>query len=290
MSSACGTRTTTPYSSSSSGLALSGLRRTGCPSTRCRSTPIGRHPTDGTDGSGTQPCFPTRVRSCDWTRSHGIDITLNVHSSIADNDPKLAAAQRIAGGGTFAPSSCTGGPCKVWDWSAVAQAESNFALQQTFPATGSGVLVAGLVLRRVGRGHARADSRLLDRPSLRRRRWSTRVSGDSYWPASARPTTTRSGLPGRAVVRPHVRHRLHRRCVGHLEHLGPGGVAHPDEATIGQPYVSDDIGSFLGRAGSRAPGSGRSLRPLGAVRNLPARPAAALSPMGIDCPGSIPNR
>jgi len=39
------------------------------------------------------------------------------------------------------------------------------------------------------------------------------------------------------VVRPHVGDRLHRRRLGYLEHARPGG---------GEPYVSDDIGSYLG--------------------------------------------
>ncbi len=36
-----------------------------------------------------------------------------------------------------------------------------------------------------------------------------------------------AGVPGRTVVRPHLGHRLHRRCLGNLEHPGPGGGAHP---------------------------------------------------------------
>ena len=64
----------------------------------------------------------------------------------------------------------------------------------------------------------------------------------------------------------------------------------PDEATIGEPYVSDDIGSYPGRARAHDPRSARSLRPVGAIRNLPAHPAAALRPTGNACPGSTPNR
>ena len=78
-------------------------------------------------------------------RAHGIDVTLNIHSSIADNDPKLPTAERVAGD-TLASSTCSAGPCKVWDWSSVAQAESNFSLQQSFRAPGGVLLVAGLVL------------------------------------------------------------------------------------------------------------------------------------------------
>ena len=53
-------------------------------------------------------------------------------------------------------STCTTGPCKVWDWSSIPQAESNFALQQSFQQQGVSLLVAGLVLRRLDRLHTRA--------------------------------------------------------------------------------------------------------------------------------------
>ena len=51
----------------------------------------------------------------------------------------------------------------------------------------------------------------------------------------------------------------------------------PDEATIGEPYVSSDIGSYLGppptQVGRR---SRRPLRQVGATRDLPADPPAPL--------------
>ena len=62
-------------------------------------------------------------------------MTLNIHSSIEDNDPKLPETERLAGH-TLATSTCTYGSCKVWDWSSIPQAESNFALQQSFQHQG----------------------------------------------------------------------------------------------------------------------------------------------------------
>ena len=41
--------------------------------------------------------FPSPTAFLNWARSHGIDVTLNIHSSIDDNDPKLPEAERIAG-------------------------------------------------------------------------------------------------------------------------------------------------------------------------------------------------
>jgi hypothetical protein len=104
-----------------------------------------------------------------------------------------------------------------------------------------------------------------------------RASGASSWPASEASNGEPGGVPGGAVVRSHLGHRLHRRRLGHLEHPGPEVALTPDEASIGEPYVSDDIGSYLGppptQSGRR---SARPLRPMGAVRDLPADPAAPL--------------
>ena len=41
--------------------------------------------------------FPHPADFLQWARSNGIDVTLNIHSSIADDDPKLPAAQSVAG-------------------------------------------------------------------------------------------------------------------------------------------------------------------------------------------------
>ncbi|MGH9029788.1 MAG: TIM-barrel domain-containing protein [Acidimicrobiales bacterium] len=86
--------------------------------------------------------FPSPSSFLSWARSHGIDVTLNIHSSIDDDDPKLPEAERIAGN-SLASSVCTNGNtnetnqnCKVWDWSSIPQAESNFAIQQGFQHQG----------------------------------------------------------------------------------------------------------------------------------------------------------
>ena len=94
-----------------------------------------KSPNDWNGWEWNRKLFPSPSSFLKWAQSHGIDVTLNIHSSIEDNDPKLPATERIAGH-TLASSSCTNGRCKVWDWSSVAQAESNFALQQSFQRQG----------------------------------------------------------------------------------------------------------------------------------------------------------
>src|SRR5258708_10225961 len=60
-----------------------------------------------------------------FAKSQGIDVTLNVHASIADNDPQLAATQALAGGAPTA-HTCFTRPCQTFDRSQVAQAQSYF--------------------------------------------------------------------------------------------------------------------------------------------------------------------
>ena len=82
--------------------------------------------------------FPDPQGFLSYAKQQGIHVTLNVHASIANNDPQLPATQALAGtsladyNGCFTPS----GTCKVWDWSSIPQAESYFALHQPYEADG----------------------------------------------------------------------------------------------------------------------------------------------------------
>ncbi len=189
--------------------------------------------------------FPTPGSFLSWAHEHGIDVTLNIHSSIDDNDPALPRAERIAGGG-LAASSCSAGPCKVWDWSSIDQAESNFALQQSFERQGvafwwldwccddsvasmTGItpdwwidhLYAQEMVNRGARGFVLA-----------------RIGGSNGEPEEVYPAgpwsahTTGIAFTGDAW--------------GTWNTLAQEVALTPAEASIGEPYVSDDIGSYLG--------------------------------------------
>ena len=189
--------------------------------------------------------FPDAGSFLSWAHARGIDVTLNVHSSIDDNDPKIGAAERIAGD-KLAGSSCTNGPCKVWDWSSIAQAESNFELQQSFERQGvdfwwldwccddSVVSMSGLtpdewidhlyaqeMVNRGQRGFAFA-----------------RIGGSNADPEEAYPAgpwsshTSTLAFTGDAW--------------GTWNTLAAEAELTSAEASIGQSYVSDDIGSYLG--------------------------------------------
>jgi len=189
--------------------------------------------------------FPEPRSFLTWAQQRGIDVTLNVHSSIEDNDPALPRAERTAGG-SLASSSCDYGSCKVWDWSSVRQAESNFTLQQPFEQEGtsfwwldwccddsvasmSGVtpdwwidhLYAQEMTNRGERGFVLA-----------------RIGGSNGEPEEVYPAgpwsahTTGIAFTGDAW--------------GTWNTLAAEIALTPAESTIGEPYVSDDIGSYLG--------------------------------------------
>ena len=190
--------------------------------------------------------FPDPSGFLEWARQRGINVTLNIHSSIATNDPRLATAETVAGH-TLASATCTSvGPCKVWDWSTVAQAESNFSLQQVLSDHGvsfywldwccdsSTVSAAGVT----------PDSWIdhlyfQDLVNSGQRGFVLgRIGGSEESPEEVFPAgpwsdhTSAIAFTGDAW--------------GTWNTLAREAELTPDEATIGEPYVSDDIGSFLG--------------------------------------------
>jgi len=189
--------------------------------------------------------FPDPGSFLGWARHRGIDVTLNIHSSIDDNDPAQAAAERIAGH-TLAPSSCPAGPCTVWDWSSVPQAESNFSLQQPLERQGvafwwldwccdaSVVSMPGLTPDAwIDHLYAQEMDDRGQRGFVLARIGSSNADPEQVYPAGPwSDHTSAIAFTGDAW--------------GTWNTLATEAALAPDEATIGEPYVSDDIGSFLG--------------------------------------------
>ncbi|MBO0868290.1 MAG: carbohydrate-binding protein [Micromonosporaceae bacterium] len=75
--------------------------------------------------------FPDPQSFMDWTKQQGLHVTLNVHSSIESTDPQFATANATAGG--LIP---TGGTNYVWDWSDPKHVDSYFSLHQPFEQQG----------------------------------------------------------------------------------------------------------------------------------------------------------
>jgi hypothetical protein len=189
--------------------------------------------------------FPHPSTFVQWARSNGIDVTLNIHSSMAVDDPKLPTAQHVAGT-TLASTSCMAGICKVWDWSSASQAESNFSLQQSFQQQGvafwwldwccdaSTVSMPGLTPDAwIGHLYAQEMVNQGQRGFVLARIGSSNGHPQAVYSAGPwSDHTSAIAFTGDAW--------------GTWNTLAQEVALTPDEATIGEPYVSDDIGSFLG--------------------------------------------
>ena len=202
------------------------------------------NPWDGWEWS--PKLFPDPTAFLRWAHSHGIAVTLNIHSSIADNDPKLPEAERVAKT-ALASSNCgQGGPCKVWDWSSESQAESNFSLQESFQEEG----VAFWWLDWC------CDDSIVSMPGVTPDSWIDHLYAQQMLNQGERGFVlarigASNGDP--EAVYPAGPWSDHTSTIaftgdawGTWTTLAEEVQLAPAEATIGEPYVSDDIGSYLG--------------------------------------------
>ncbi|HVV18175.1 MAG TPA: TIM-barrel domain-containing protein, partial [Pseudonocardiaceae bacterium] len=76
--------------------------------------------------------FPDPQGFLDWTEQQGLSVAMNIHTSIAGNDPKFATANAQAGG-----LASEGGDGNYdFDWSKAAQLQAYFNLHQPFEQQG----------------------------------------------------------------------------------------------------------------------------------------------------------
>ena len=190
--------------------------------------------------------FPDPTAFLSWARSHGIHVTMNIHSSVSTGDPQYAQAQAIAGG-TLAPSSCQSGPCAVWDWSKIPQAESNFALQQ--PIQDQGVAFWWLDWC--------CDASNVSMPGVTPDSWINHLyaqdlinSGQRGFVLARIGASLQNSTAGSYAAGPWADHRSAIHFTGDTwstwNTLATQAQLAADEGSIGEPYVSNDTGGFLG--------------------------------------------
>ncbi len=86
--------------------------------------------------------FENPGRFLDWTRDQGLDVILNVHPSISTDDPSYEGTNAAAGGLIDGGDRCRrfmqdeAASCAVWDWANRAHAASYFALHEPFETAG----------------------------------------------------------------------------------------------------------------------------------------------------------
>jgi alpha-glucosidase (family GH31 glycosyl hydrolase) len=195
--------------------------------------------------------FPHPSAFLAWAAAKGIHVTLNVHPSIATDDPLYSQTQSEAEG-NLATVHCSDGQlydglCAVFDWSQFNQAEAYFELQQPLQAEGadfplldwccddSNVSVSGVtpdawinhlyaqemvnagergfVLSRIGASEQDQDPASFETGWAADHRSAIHFTADTW--------STWNTLAFEAELT-------------------------QDEGSIGEPYVSDDIGGYLG--------------------------------------------
>lgn len=191
--------------------------------------------------------FPDPQAFLNWTAQQNLKVTLNVHAAISADDPRYAQAQSIAGGNLAATTTSYAPNAHRFDWSDPAQAAAWKWLHDPFEAQGvrqwwldyccddSTASTPGVtpdswineLYRRDG------DARGLRGFSLAR-------IGASY------PDYTAVGASG-----PWAEHRSTVHFTGDTRPdwatLAFAAQLTSAEGSIGEPYVSHDIGSFAGK-------------------------------------------
>ena len=192
--------------------------------------------------------FPDSTAFTDWAASQGIDVALNVHPAVATNDPLYAQAQDIAGNSLTTESSCSnGGPCAVWDWANVAQAESYFA---TADPTQNAVAMTWL-------DWCCDNSGVFSQSGVTPDAWINYLTaqqmvndGERGFDLARIGASNQASQAGAYLSGPWADHRsaiaFSGDTRGTWNTLASEAQLAQDEGSIGEPYVSDDIGSFLG--------------------------------------------
>jgi alpha-glucosidase (family GH31 glycosyl hydrolase) len=193
--------------------------------------------------------FPDPQAFLNYAKAQGIHVTLNIHASIADNDPQLPATQALAGTTLADDNSCftPSGTCKVWDWSSISQAESYFALHQPFESEGVSFWWLDWC----------CDSSTASNPGVTPDAWINHLYAQELTNKGERGfvlSRTGSSYQNPDEVYPAGPWAGHTSTLaftgdtwGTWNTLAFQVQLAADESSIDEPYVSDDIGSFLGQ-------------------------------------------
>ncbi|GAA2037381.1 glycoside hydrolase family 31 protein [Catenulispora yoronensis] len=185
--------------------------------------------------------FPDPTGFMNWTKQQQLAVTLNIHPSISDADPKFAATNATAGG-----LIADGTNQHVWDWSIPSQLKSYLDLHQPFEQQG-------------------VRAWWLDWCCDNSRASAPGITPDAFINAAYAADGNSKGLRGFAFSRmgasyqnyggaypagPWAEHRSTLQFTGDTpatwDMLKFESGFTQAEGAIGLPYVSDDIGSYHG--------------------------------------------
>lgn len=205
--------------------------------------------------SWNKSLFPHPKAFFGWAKRNGLHVLLNIHPSIDKTDPKFEMAQRVAGG-TLQEGSCefyrSDPPCDVFDWGKPKQAKAYFALQQQFVKDGISAFWLDWC----------CDSSTVSTPGLTPDSWIAQLyaqrspdKGRGFVLARVGSGVTfLNGYTGDVAAADSGAWADHRSSIGFtgdgtsdFQTLAFEAKLTPGEgASIGLPYLSNDIGGYSG--------------------------------------------
>ncbi|GAA2007320.1 TIM-barrel domain-containing protein [Catenulispora subtropica] len=192
--------------------------------------------------------FPDPQGFMNWTKQQGLQVSLNIHSSIVETDAKYAQAQATAGNSLQVGGCSASSTCRVFDWSDPRQLQAYMDLHQSFEDQGvrewwldwccddSHVSAAGVTPDTWinSRYAARGDAKGL-------RGFAFARAGSGLQNYSGSPTYPTG---------PWAEHRYTAHFTGDTSSNWNMLAFEPqftvDEGNVGMPYVTHDIGGFNG--------------------------------------------
>jgi hypothetical protein len=192
--------------------------------------------------------FPDPPAFLQWVKSQNLQLALNVHAAISEGDPRYSAAQATANGTLAATNNSFAPQPHVFDWGDPAQAQAWTDLHQPFEQQG---------VRQWWLDYC-CDASGVSMPGVTPDSWVNdlyRQQGDAQGLRGFALSRIGDSFPdykGVGASGPWAEHRSTVHFTGDTQADWPSlaFAAHftQDEgASIGLPYVSDDIGSFAGK-------------------------------------------
>lgn len=200
--------------------------------------------------------FPDPPAFVSWAHAQGLSLTANIHPSIDSTDPAFTETQTRAGGTLQqdqATPPCTlfqadpNGQCYVFDWTDPRHLDAYFALHAPIEASGIDFWWLDWC----------CDGTSATAPGLTADTWINSLyaqdnhSRGQRWPAFSRiGASFQEGQSGNGGAGAFAEHRYTMHFTGDTcatwEMLAFEAQMTAAEGSIGLPYVTHDIGSFLG--------------------------------------------
>ncbi|GAA3568312.1 hypothetical protein GCM10022197_25620 [Microlunatus spumicola] len=191
--------------------------------------------------------FPDPPAFFAWAEAQRLAVVLNVHAGLSGRDPALAQVQRASGDPLVEAGFCFSPDCHALDFGDRAQAAAWFALHTPYEREGARQwwLDWCCTSSMVDVPGATPDSWLNERYAQRQ------VDAGRRGLVLSRIGASLEDFRGSYPSGPWGEHRSTVHFTGDTaptwETLALAARLTPDEAAIGEPWVSHDVGSFLGR-------------------------------------------